>query len=224
MTTITILEDLMTRRHVGSALALAALVVTLAACGASASVSGPASGSPKAPSAGASSGSTSNPAPAATEINPPGDIPDNQAFVTYRGVSGAYAVAVPEGWASTVNADATVFTDKFNSVRVAESKAPSAPTVATATSTQVAQLQASVPSFALGKVEAFTRAGGSGVLITYLADSPRDPVTDKVVRDAVEAYLFWKNGTLVTLTLIGPQNADNVDPWAKVTGSFGWAA
>ena len=79
-----------------------------------------------------------------------------------------------------------------------------------------------VPKFQLVKVAKFTRAGGTGVLITYLADSSANPVTGKVVRDAVESFLFWKNGQLVTLSLSGPQSADNVDPWAKVSGSFRW--
>lgn len=53
-------------------------------------------------------GSTSAaPAPAttgtgapATETNPPGDIPDTQAFVDYSSTAG-YGVKVPEGWART---------------------------------------------------------------------------------------------------------------------------
>src|SRR5262245_5381289 len=37
----------------------------------------------------------------ATEDNPPGDIPDNQAFVPYTSANGGYAISMPEGWART---------------------------------------------------------------------------------------------------------------------------
>lgn len=159
-----------------------------------------------------------------TESNPPGDIPDNQAFVTYRGVGGHYTVEVPEGWARTSSGTSAAFTDKLNAITAVETAVPSAPTVASATATQVPALSSSVPKFQLVKVATFTRAGGAGVLITYLDDSPANPVTGKVVRDAVESFLFWKNGQLVTLSLSGPQSADNVDPWAKVSGSFRWTS
>ena len=157
-----------------------------------------------------------------TESNPPGDIPDNQAFVTYPGVSRHYTVEVPEGWARTSSGGSASFTDKLNAITAVETAASSAPTVASATATQVPALASSVPKFQLVKVAKFTRAGGTGVLITYLADSSANPVTGKVVRDAVESFLFWNNGQLVTLSLSGPQSADNVDPWAKVSGSFRW--
>jgi hypothetical protein len=79
-------------------------------------------------------------------------------------------------------------------------------------------------AFKLDKVAAFSRTGGSGIRITFLADSAPSAVTGKVVRDAVETYLFWKNGVLVSLSLSGPEKADNVDPWAKVSGSYRWTS
>jgi len=216
----------MIRPRVGTTIALGVLALTLAACGSTSPAPGPTPSTPSSSTTPTSSGSTSSspaaPSPAVTESNPPGDIPDNQAFVTYPGVSGHYTVEVPEGWARTSSGDSASFTDKLNAITAVETAAPSAPTVASATATQVPALASSVPKFQLVKVATFTRAGGSGVLITYLADSPANPVTGKVVRDAVESFLFWKNGQLVTLSLSGPQSADNVDPWAKVSGSFRW--
>jgi hypothetical protein len=67
-----------------------------------------------------------------------------------------------------------------------------------------------------------TRKAGPAVLVTYQADSPPDPVTGKVVRDDVERYEFWRNGTEVALTLAGSAGSDNVDPWKIVTDSFAW--
>ncbi len=219
----------MIRPRVGTTIALGVLAVTLAACGSTAPAPGPTTSTPSSSttsSSSTSSGSTSSspaaPSPAVTESNPPGDIPDNQAFVTYPGVSRHYTVEVPEGWARTSSGGSASFTDKLNAITAVETAASSAPTVASATATQVPALASSVPKFQLVKVAKFTRAGGTGVLITYLADSSANPVTGKVVRDAVESFLFWKNGQLVTLSLSGPQSADNVDPWAKVSGSFRW--
>ena len=55
-----------------------------------------------------------------------------------------------------------------------------------------------------------------------VATSPADPVTGKTRVDAVERYVFFRAGKQVTLTLSGPNGADNVDPWRIVTDSFGW--
>ena len=203
------------RARWAAATAAAALAVTLAACGSS---SGGSSTSP----AGLGGANASTPSPATTELSPTGDIPDNQAYVTFSPAGGVYALSVPEGWASTGSGSSASFTDKLNSIDVRVSTSPAAPSVATASGVDVAALRSSVPQFQLVKVESFTRSAGTGTLIRYLADSQPDPVTGKVVRDAVERYAFWRNGQLVVLTLTGPQGADNVDPWTKVTNSFRW--
>ena len=221
----------MPRSPVAAALALVSMTLAVAACGSGSSTASnsmpptTATTTSSATSPSATSDSpTSPPGPVVTESNPPGDIPDNQAFVTYKGTSGRYSVQVPEGWARTTGDASAAFSDKLNGISVTQAPAATAATVTSVTAVNVPALKNSVPRFALGKVTTVTRAGGSGVLITYLADSAQDPVTNKVVRDAVEQYLFWKNGQQVTLTLTGPQSADNVDPWAKVSGSFRWTA
>jgi hypothetical protein len=182
-------------------------------------------------STSASAPSTSRPAtsqppaqpskPVATESNPPGDIPDNQAFVAFNGTG--FTLKVPEGWARTVTATTTSFTDKLNRIEVAPSAASAAPTTQSATGTVVAQLSRAVPRFAMGKVSEVTRSAGKVVLVTYQGDSAQDPVTGKVIRDAFERYLFYRAGKEVALTLVGPVNADNVDPWKIVSDSFRWA-
>jgi hypothetical protein len=53
-------------------------------------------------------------------------------------------------------------------------------------------------------------------------DSAPNPVTGKVVRDAVERFEFWKAGEEAMLSLSGPQGADNVDPWQIVSDSLHW--
>jgi hypothetical protein len=166
--------------------------------------------------------SASAPDPNATEKNPPGDIPDNQVFVAYRLPGASFSVKVPEGWSRSTDGQAVVFTDKYNSVRVEALAAASAPTVASARSTEVPQIASAEPAYRAGSVTTVRRQPGRGVLVTYLRDSAPNPVTDKVVRDAVERYEFWHNGEEAVLTLSGPKGADNVDPWRTVTDSLRW--
>jgi hypothetical protein len=159
---------------------------------------------------------------ASVEVNPPGDIPDNQVYVTAAGPTGRYQLEVPEGWAETRTGSSISYTDKLNSITVDEAPAVRAPTVQSVTANDVPQLQKSAPNMSLDDVAEFGLPGGKGIRIRYQADSVPDSVTHKVRRQAVERYLFWNNGTIAALTLAGPKDADNADPWARVSGSFQW--
>lgn len=188
----------------------------------SASSTGSGTGSGSATSSGSATTAGAGAAPAPTESNPPGDIPDNQAYVAFQPSGGGFTVKVPEGWARTGQGGATVFTDKLNRVEIATASASSAPTVASVDSKVVPQLRGQVPKFSGPKVSQVNRHAGSVVLLKYLGDSATDPVTGKVVRDAFERYAFFRQGHEVDLTLSGPVNADNVDPWRIITNSFAW--
>jgi hypothetical protein len=201
---------------------LVSVAAVVAACG-STSTKTPAAVSGQSPSATAGNGSTTT-APAGPETNSPGDIPDNQAFVAFKPSGGSYSVTVPEGWAQSTNGAATVFTDKFNTVQIETAATAAAPTPDSVTTTVVPALQAANANFSLGKVSTVKRAAGDAVVVTYQADSSPNPVTGKVIPLAFERYTFWHNGTEVTLTLSGATNADNVDPWKKITDSFAWVA
>lgn len=168
--------------------------------------------------------STSPPptSPPATEFSPPGDIPDDQVFVPYSPPGEALRVSVPEGWARSSQHGVVTFTDKLNSIGIQVVPQPSAPTVGSATRTEVPQLAASVSQYAAGDVSSVTRQAGPVVLITYQQDSAPDPVTGKVIRDAVERYEFWHAGREAIITLSGPEGADNVDPWRIVSDSVSW--
>jgi hypothetical protein len=193
-----------------TAVALAAFLTVLAGL--------PACSAPQAPP-GAASGPVSAGVP---EVNPLGDIPDNQAYVTAAGPSGKYQLEVPEGWAQTRTGTSVTYTDKLNSITVEEAPATKPPTVQSATANDVPRLEGTAPSMALGDVTEFSLTGGKGIRIRYQVDSAPDAVTHKVRRQAVERYLFWKDGTVAALTLAGPKDADNADPWAKVSGSLRW--
>ncbi|MFE5084044.1 hypothetical protein [Streptomyces mirabilis] len=200
------------------------VLVAAVTAGCSGSSSGPPAASHASSGSGSGSGSTAGAgaAPAPTESNPPGDIPDNQAYLAFRPSGGAFTVKVPEGWARTGQGGATVFTDKLNRVEIATASASSAPTVTSVGSEVVPRLRGQVPKFDGPKVSQVNRHAGSAVLLTYQGDSAADPVTGKVVRDAFERYAFYRQGHEVDLTLSGPVNADNVDPWRIVTDSFSW--
>lgn len=51
------------------------------------------------------------PQPIAAEKNPPGDIPDDQAFVTFKSPLG-FSIRVPEGWARRDLAGGVTYSDK----------------------------------------------------------------------------------------------------------------
>lgn len=135
---------------------------------------------------------------------------------------GGYSLKTPEGWARTSNAATTSFTDKLNHIQVSTAAAATPPSIASVTRTDVPALEASVPKFAIGKVSLVVRRGGRAVRLTYEGDSAPNQVTGRVVRDAFERYTFYRAGRRVDLTLSGPTNADNVDPWRIVSDSLRW--
>jgi hypothetical protein len=157
------------------------------------------------------------------DVRVPGDIPDNQAYVSYPSATDGYRIDVPEGWARQQSTGTVTFSDKFNMIRVDVTNAATAPTATSAQTSDLPALSGSVPCFQPGKVSQVDRKAGAAILITYRADSPPDAVTSKVVRQDVERYEFWRNGKLVTITLASPQGSDNVDPWRRVTDSFTWS-
>jgi hypothetical protein len=171
-----------------------------------------------------SSSSSSSSTPSTTkEVNPAGDIPDNQAFVAYRPPGQGYSVKVPEGWSRSNVGGAVVFTDKLNAIRLETVPAQAPLTVREARATEVPKLVKTVKGFRPGTVSTVTRSAGPATRITYLATGSPNLVTGKVTQDAVERYVFFHKGRDVVLTLSGPKTADNVDPWKLVSNSVRWS-
>lgn len=160
--------------------------------------------------------------PNGPEVSPPGDIPDDQAFVAFAPAGWGVAVKVPEGWSRTATATAATFTDKLNSIVVARPTAAKRPTLARATSTEIPRLARIVPGCADAHASIVARSAGRALRITYLAPSAPDAVTARTHRDAVERYEFFRSGRRAILTLAGPKGADDVDPWRIVSDSLRW--
>ncbi len=210
----------LSRRGAGVIGGAVSLVLLAAAC------SGGSSGSEtsRSTAAGGGVGSTSTRAqgvnPNAQETQVAGDIPDTQVYVAYAGQG--YTIKVPQGWARADTATGAVFTDHFNTERFDRAATPTAPTEASVRTVTVPQLQSSNNGFTLKSVSTVSRPAGTVVMTAYQANSAPDPVTNKYVVLEVERFDFWKNGTMVTVTLSAPKGSDNVDPWKTMTDSFAW--
>lgn len=196
-----------------SVLAAVAGGATVVAVAAGCATGGPAAGLPP-PSSGAAS--------TVTESNPPGDIPDNQAFVAYTAADGSYTLNYPEGWARTDAGSTVTFTDKYNSITVAPHDGFYQPTEAYARTVEVPQIASGTKGFSGGNVATVQRTAGPVIQITYQADSAPNPVTGKSIRQDVTRYEYSRNGRGVVLTLSAPAGSDTVDPWRTVTDSFAW--
>jgi hypothetical protein len=173
------------------------------------------SGAPGAP--GAAGGTAS-----ASESNPLGDIPDDQVYVVHASPDGRFSVQVPEGWARTDLPDGVSFTDKLNTVTVQELTGRPQPTPDSVRADELTVVAEGHANVAVGGVAAVALPSGSALHATWSADTAPGPVTGRTVRDDVETFVFWRDGTEVLLTLSGPQGADNVDPWRQISQSFAW--
>jgi hypothetical protein len=217
-------------RAAGAVLAGLGLSVFLAACsGGVAPGPVPSSVSPRAgrtgppvsaPSAAVQTTARSPQAPVPVEENPPGDIPDDLAFVPYRNAAGGYAFTYPEGWARREAGTSVTFTDKLNGIDAQTAGAPGAPTVRAVRQAVVPRLKQTQPAFELRTVEAVTLPAGSGVKVVYRRNSTPDAVTGRQVRDEVESYLVGKGRRALRLDLYGPVGADNVDAYRTISQSL----
>ena len=155
-----------------------------------------------------------------------GDIPDDQAFidVTSDGSSGGagYAIRVPEGWARADGAGATVFSDKFNTIRIETAEMATAPTVGSVRGDELPAVASSAPGYRAGKVVAATRKAGAVIVATYSNDVGRERGDGETVTLDVERDEFWQDGVLAIVTLSSAAGSDNVDPWRAVTDGFAW--
>jgi hypothetical protein len=165
---------------------------------------------PQKSSAGHAPASLETPVPA--ESNPPGDIPDTQAFVPYTSAAGGFKIDVPEGWARSTRGRQLRFTDKFDGLSI----------VATTGAVTVASIKESVRAGSDFHTRSVELPAGRAPVISYASNSDPDPVTDKQVRLDNVAVVFSHGAKSVTVTLWAPQGSDNVDQWNRIERSFRW--
>src|SRR5215470_12953169 len=104
--------------------------------------------------------------PVAPEVNPPGDIPDSQVFVTYTSPAG-FSIKVPEGWARTERSDGAHFADKYDSVDIAVAPAASAPTPEGVRNGDAAVVEKSERAVRISAIGRISLPSGTAVLIVY---------------------------------------------------------
>lgn len=161
-------------------------------------------------------------APIAAEKNPPGDIPDNQAFTVYRSPLG-FRIKVPEGWARSDSPGDVRFSDKYNGLQVTVEAQATEPTLASLRAGPVAALAKSGRAVRVTAVKPVDLPSGKAVLVSFGSNSEPNAVTNKAIRlDNARYYVWNKNGKLATITLWSPAGADNVDQWQLMIKSFGW--
>lgn len=159
--------------------------------------------------------------PLVPEKNPPGDIPDNQVFIDYRSALG-FSLKVPEGWARREKADAVTFSDKYNIIELARAARSQPVTLGGVKADELPKLQEAGKAVRVSRVAMARLPSGNAVVIDYRSNSEPSPVTNKAIRLENVRYLFWKDGTLVTLTMSAPYGADNADQWRLMANSFRW--
>lgn len=157
------------------------------------------------------------------EVNPPGDIPDDQAFVTYTSADGGYSITMPEGWARQESGANVSFVDKLHRFAVDIYCVDHAPSAETATTDEVVHLSQQAPAFELVEIKPVTLPAGEALLIRYRMNSQPDEVTGKQIRLDVDRYEIFKNGRLAVISLAAPAGSDNVDVSNQVSASFRWS-
>ena len=157
----------------------------------------------------------------APEVNPPGDIPDNQQFVTFVAMQGA-SLKTPEGWSRTDTADGAVFADKYGRIELAIRASAAPPTLEAVRASQAAELAKTGRAVRISRIERVKLPAGPAIRITYTSNSDPNPVTGKQIRLENERFYVADNGKIAELTFSAPAGADNADQWALMSRSFRW--
>lgn len=165
---------------------------------------------------------TGQPTAVPEEDNPPGDIPDDQAFVPYHSDAGGYTLDTPEGWARTESGANVSFADKLHIISVDSSNADQAPTADSVTAEELPALASRTEAFEQVSVKKIDLPAGPAVLVKYRANSQPDSVTGKKIRMEVDRYELFKDGKLAALSISAPAGSDNVDVSRQISRSFTW--
>ena len=202
------------------ATALAAAVLNITGCG-SQKVSPPASSAPGSPGSSLTTTNRDAETPLPAESNPPGDIPDTQAFVAYASRANGFRIDAPEGWSRTQSGDTVTFQDKFDgeSVQIQSHACPNRdPRSALAD-----MLSHAGGATTVMHIRSVALPAGPAQFAEFEVNSAPEPVTGKRVRLDENAYLLERNGRCALVKLWAPKGADNVDQWQRIVRSFRWS-
>ncbi len=155
------------------------------------------------------------------EKNPPGDIPDDQVFVSYRSPFG-FTLQVPEGWSRADRPNGVRFFDKYNIIDIDVAQSAAAPNANSVRSREAAALASGEHAVEIASVKDVKLKGGPAVRIVYTANSEPNPVTSKQIRLEHERFIFFKDGKTAIADFAAPQGADNADQWRLMANSFQW--
>lgn len=137
------------------------------------------------------------------------------AFVDYAPPSGVFSMKVPGGWVRSAVADATVFANRLDSLRIEQIPYGSESSEASFRADELPGLRRTTPGFRLHRVGTVALPAGSAVLAEYGAIGT-DPVTGRPVAQEVDRYELWHADQRAVLTLIGRA------AWATILRSFHW--
>ena len=208
-------------RSLTTLIACVAVAAIASGCGSS---TGSSSGSPSRAGSRSSAGVGSTPGAGALSAEATsaatGDIPDNQAFLTYRNPAGHYTMSYPEGWAIKARGGEVTITDKNNIVHVVVASAGT-PSVA-ALNAELTRLARSNPTLKFSHPTGIQLASGPAIKTTYSTRSAPNPVTGKSVLLVVDRFELGSAGRRATVDLGTPKGVDNVDAYRKMISSFRW--
>lgn len=157
----------------------------------------------------------------APEKNPPGDIPDDQVFITYKSPNG-FSLKVPEGWSRKDAPEGVSFADKYGTIDVAVTASSATPTVARVRAGEAAELEKTGHAVKISSIKEVRLASGPAIEIIYSSNSEPNPVTNKRIRLENQRYLMAHAGKLGAVTFSAPMGADNADQWKLMSNSFRW--
>lgn len=157
----------------------------------------------------------------APEKNPPGDIPDDQVFITYKSPNG-FSLKVPEGWSRKDAPEGVSFADKYGTIDVAVTASSATPTVASVRAGEAAELEKTGHAVKISSIKEVRLASGPAIEIIYSSNSEPNPVTNKRIRLENQRFLMAHAGKLAAVTFSAPMGADNADQWKLMSNSFRW--
>jgi hypothetical protein len=206
-------------RRLGAVVSLAAAAAGLTACGSSSSTSSTAAKKPSsAPAASPAPAGSGAPVQAGSDATSAatGDIPDNQAFLTFHDPRLGIALRYPEGWTQLRTATGVSFRDKGNQVRAQVTRG-AAPTVASVRAELARRSGVTTQSVTTAVLPA-----GAVVKAHYVVRGAADPVTGRRPILLVDRYVYTHAGKVATLDLATPRGVDNIDAYRMISRSFAW--